>query len=383
MTTKNIKIALFSALTIAVIIAAPNAIVAQEGEVPKLTRDISEEEFREAQIKVLDLRSEQNKLVRQSDDGVDITQQIAELDTQINELMPILDKHQEQNFAKYYIEPVRKAQLEKAELELRESVSKLDFDSYSVNLNHLTKTIEVVTNDPTKNSQVTDLFASYAADIPIELTYGEFKDVPFACADQSDDCDPIVGGIEIRGEGDGICTLGLPVRDGSWPFYSYHFATAGHCIDDNDDMGQPEDTSADKIADSTDSEEVGDCDCALSDKIAGNAPGSDVWRSSNNYLTVTTESSSRPANGYDLTFSGRTSGFVFGEVVDGTYTVTINGKNWDGIRHDMSLDFGDSGGPFGDADFSEIVGIEYGELNGVPFMSAWEEFDKDYSVSLY
>lgn len=384
MTTKTTKTLVYAIAILSVLIVAPLATNVQADDTVKLTRNVSEEEFRAAQISVLDLRSEQQKILRGEDQSRQAEDQMISLDAQIKDLMPILEKHQEQNYAKYYIEPTRKAQLEETELELREKVSNLGLKNYSVNLNHLTKTIEVVIKDSTKSTLVSDLFTSYESDIPIELSYNDFKAVPFACANQDDDCNPVVGGIKITAEdrGIGACTLTLPVRTG-WIWYSYHYVTAGHCIDDNDDMGQPLDTAADKIGDSTDSEQVGDCDCAMSDKTGGNAPGSDVWRSSNNYLVVTTESSSRPSNGYDLTFSGITSGFVFGEVVDGTYTVTLGGTNWDGIRHDMSLAPGDSGGPFGDADFSEIVGIEYGELAGVPYMSAWEEFDKDYSVSLY
>lgn len=382
MTTKTTKTILFATLAIAAMIASPMALSAQKGEVTAITRHVTDEEFREAQIKVLDLRAEQNKLERHGE-GENTSQQIADITSQINELMPILDKYQEQTYAKYFIEPERKAQLEAVESDLRQKVSELGFDGYAVNLNTLTKTIEVVTDDPMKNEQVLALFDSYASNIPIQLTNGDFTINDFACADQNDDCDPIVGGIEIHGEGNGPCTLGLPVRTGSWPFYSYHFITAGHCIEDNDDMGQPDDTSADKIGDSTDSQYVGDCDCAITDKTTWTTSYSAAWRSSNNYLTVYEESSSRPADGTNLTFSGITSGFEFGEVVDGSYQVTAGGINWDLIRHDMSLAGGDSGGPIGDADFSMIIGIEKGEIGGVPVATAWEEIDQDYSVDLH
>lgn len=148
-------------------------------------------------------------------------------------------------------------------------------------------------------------------------------------------------------------------------------------------MGQPDDTGADKIGDSTDSRYVGDCDCAMTDKTTGTTSYSAAWREPNNYLTIYEESSSRPSDGTDLTFSGITSGFEFGEVVDGSYQVTAGGINWDLIRHDMSLADGDSGGPIGDADFSMIIGIEKGEIGGVPVATAWEEIDQDFSVDLH
>ncbi len=49
----------------------------------------------------------------------------------------------------------------------------------------------------------------------------------------------------------------------------------------------------------------------------------------------------------------------------------------------MSLAGGDSGGPIGDADFSMIIGIEKGEIGGVPVATAWEEIDQDFSVDLH
>ena len=68
-----------------------------------------------------------------------------------------------------YIEPTRKAKIEQAELGLRDSLSGLGFGSYAVNLNTLTKTVEVVTGDPSKNTQVQALFGSYSSDIPITM----------------------------------------------------------------------------------------------------------------------------------------------------------------------------------------------------------------------
>lgn len=101
----------------------------------------------------------------------------------------------------------------------------------------------------------------------------------------------------------------MPVRDGFWPFYSYHFITAGHCIDDNDGMGQPDWSASLKIADSTDSRYVGDCDCAISTKTTSTTY-SGAWRSSSTLLATYEESTSRPADGTFLTFSGLTSNLV-------------------------------------------------------------------------
>ncbi|MCE2498039.1 MAG: hypothetical protein J4F28_03440 [Nitrosopumilaceae archaeon] len=123
----------------------------------------------------MELRSELSKIQSEDVTGADDSEKKRELDSKIDRLMPILEKHQEQQFAKHYIEPVRKAQMELAESNLREGVARLGFDSYAVNLNTLTKTIEIVTDDPAKNEQVRALFDSYVSEgIPITLENGNF-----------------------------------------------------------------------------------------------------------------------------------------------------------------------------------------------------------------
>ena len=161
----------------------------------KLTRQVSEEEFRQAQMQVLDLRSELNRLRSEGATDASDSEERRELEAKIDQLMPILEKHQEQQFSKYYIEPARKAQMELAESNLRDDVARLGFDSYAVNLNTLTKTIEIVTSDPTKNEQVSALIDRYASeDIPVTLENGHITVVDHPCSGQNDDCDPIVDG---------------------------------------------------------------------------------------------------------------------------------------------------------------------------------------------
>ena len=59
---------------------------------------------------------------------------------------------------------LEKAQMELAESKLRDDISRLGFDSYAVNLNTLTKTIEIVTSDPTKNEQVRALTSNHTSE---------------------------------------------------------------------------------------------------------------------------------------------------------------------------------------------------------------------------
>ena len=161
----------------------------------KLTKQVSDEEFRQAQMQVLDLRTELNKLESEGAADASDSEEKRELESRIDRLMPILEKHQEQQFAKHYIEPARKAQMELAESCLWDGVARLGFDSYAVNLNTLTKTIEIVTNDPAKNEQVRALIGSCASeDIPVTLENGHFTVIDHSCGDQNGDCDPIADG---------------------------------------------------------------------------------------------------------------------------------------------------------------------------------------------
>ena len=76
-------------------------------------------------------------------------------------------------FIYHNIDPERKAQLESIESEIRERVSQMGFEAYAVNLNPQTETIEVVTDDLTKNDQVRALFSRHESEVLIELTNGD------------------------------------------------------------------------------------------------------------------------------------------------------------------------------------------------------------------
>ncbi len=182
MTSQTKKI-LFVALTMAMVATFAGTSVSAEGNT-ELTRTVSDEEFHLTQMEVLDLRTELNKIQSGFIGASDLEKKL-DLDSKIAQLMPILDKYQKQQFAKHHIEPTRKAQLVLAESNLRESIAKLGIDSYAVNLNTVTKTIEVVTDDPKKNEQVRVLIDSHvSANITTTLENGNFEIVDYACADQ-------------------------------------------------------------------------------------------------------------------------------------------------------------------------------------------------------
>jgi hypothetical protein len=388
---------LVASIIAAVMIATPLAIIAQQGEETAITKDVTTEEFLAAQEKVLDLRSEQNKLEKDIEEfgkSVERIQRISEIDSQIALYMPILEKYEEQRKALYYIEPARRQQLESVEMDLRQRVDEFGRENgiyaYAVNIDTLDKKIVVLTSDAAYNDQIRAMFEKYPSDIPIEIINGEVTVTDQACAYQTDDCDPIVGGIKAQGANHGPCTLGLPVQK-SW--IEYGFITAGHCVSNNESLYQPVNTSGTyKIGDSTSSYYEGTCDCAYVKKTTWTTSKSQIWRSSNNYLTVTSEASSRPADGTQIVLSGMSSGFKFGEVVQGTFTITADGINWNLVRHNIVTQGGDSGAPVGNADASKILAIHKGVITVTPpigppmnyyVATGWNNIDAKFSVSLH
>ena len=374
MTTKNFKISLFAVLTVAIMIASPIAINAQSQTEP-ITRFIDEDEFKSTVGEIHVMRAEQSRLNDQMEiEEIDNSARISELDLEIEKLMPILEKHQKQNYAKHYIEPTRKQYLESVESDLRSDVydaliGKVNY--FGVNLNTENKIIEIILDDESQVKTIESLLKNQPTDIEYTMSVEQYQDA--ACANTTDDCDPIVGGIEIEGD----CSIGLPVRTGSWPFYSYHFVTAGHCISDNADMNQPN-ASSGKIADSTDSRYESTCDCAISDKTAWETSNSKVWRSSNNYLTITSESTSRSASGTDVAIFAKVTGFAQGEVDNPNNTFTFNGVDWDLVKIDYEISGGDSGGAVTNAAGSQIFGILKGFGTGYSDYSPWDQVEAKF-----
>ena len=141
----------------------------------------------------------------------------------------------------------------------------------------------------------------------------------------------------------------------------------------------------------TDSRSNPDCDCAFVEENTSTNTYSQIWRSSNNYLTVSNEGGSRATAGSDIVISGQKTGFHFGEIEIANLVFTYQGVTYDWMSHDISaLDGGDSGAPIGDADASDIEGIVKGNIviSGGPYhgthhiASAWEELDSDFTLSL-
>ena len=112
----------------------------------------------------------------------------------------------------------------------------------SAGINHKSKAVEIVLHTSSENSPDN---AKYIAliqntmpdDVNWFVSYGEYA-VPENCPETRCDAhNPVIGGIEIRGDGDGKCTMGWKATKSG----KTGFVTAGHCMDNsiNKDVYQP------------------------------------------------------------------------------------------------------------------------------------------------
>jgi hypothetical protein len=125
---------------------------------------------------------------------------------------------------KYYIEPERKAQLEKAEQDLRNKIRQLHLDDsldsgYAINLNHLTKKIEVIVETEQFNAEIEEIISRYPDDIPIVFSNSEFNFEDFPELEHF----TIVEGTEIQLEG-----VVMDMRLGPMRQYSYFTNDPNH-----------------------------------------------------------------------------------------------------------------------------------------------------------
>ena len=105
---------------------------------------------------------------------------------------------------------------------------------------------------------------------------------------------------------------------------------------------------------------------------------SKVWRSSNNYLTIISEATSRPATGTDVAVFSVITGFVQAEVSNPNHTFYFNGVNWDLVQINTAMALGDSGSPMTNASGNQILGILKGADSSNTDFSPWDAVDSRF-----
>jgi len=394
MTSKYVKTILFASLIAAMILpfsVMEGVDAATSTNTNNPTKEsVSKDAFTVAVKQVHDMRSEKLNLQQQNLDE-EISEEnrmineraIDALDAQISKKMEILNNYENQRKALYYIEPAREQYILSIVSELRDEVSifaeSVGMHSYGVNINYLEKGITVSTSDASYDDTLRKIIEKYPEDVQVNITHGMAAD--YSCNSRTSDCDPIVGGIQDQSNsGIGPCTLGLPVKKGT----AVGFITAGHCLNDGDQLHQPVDGWFNEIGNSADSRYESTCDCAYATKTTGTSSHSWVLRDPNLYLPITSEGTARPAQGTQVVMFGVTSDFQQGEVLNPNSQYTYNGVNWNLVELDIIATNGDSGGPITNAAGSQILGIMKGANPNTnnPVMSPWSVIDTKFGLSL-
>ena len=326
MTSKYIKTTMFAFLIAAMVpsffvmggVDAATPINVNE----QTEESISKNSFIDAVQQVHDIRSEKLTLQQENlneeismEDKTMNERAIAALDAQISEKMEILNDYEEQRKALYYIEPAREQYILSIVSELRDEVSifaeLVGMHSYGVNINYLEKGITISTSDASYNGILREIIDKYPQDVKINITHGMAAD--YSCGSRTSDCDPIVGGIQSQSNsGIGPCTLGLPVMRGK---NTAGFITAGHCLNDDDQLHQPNNGWFNQIGNNADSRYESTCDCAYAVKTTDTSSHSWVLRDLNTYLQITREGIARPSQGTQVVMFGVVNGFQQGEVL--------------------------------------------------------------------
>lgn len=184
------------------------------------------------------------------------------------------------------------------------------------------------------------------ADASIEAVE-EVLDVPFyveigieenyACANRTDDCNPLQGGIQIVTDADGTgsqygdCSYSIPaVRNVYW-WTETGFVTAGHCFSNQNgnDVWQPDENHS-KIGDLTlrDYQDNGECDCAFVQKSGSESTLFGYWNGNQLYTK------SDPSVGSYVWAMGQAS-VDWGKVTSNTHTSSVGGID---ILNTLKLD---------------------------------------------
>ena len=195
--------------------------------------------------------------------------------------------------------------------------------------------------------------------LDVEIKYGEITAKEWTCNSQSNDCNPLYGGLFIRkgGSSDPYCTLGLPVNQGTTSGY----LTAGHCYNLDDGVHQPYDhwLLDWKIGDVNETHDDAECDCAFIEDTNSRKNESKVWLTPGYSRTIGDHQVA--TDGEKLDISGATGGWYVEDVYDHDWTHETYGDRL--LLEDSGIgDRGDSGAPVIDLSDGDIVGIVEGEI---------------------
>lgn len=379
MTTKNIKIALFASLTVALVIPLAGMNFAHAGT--DITQDVNKKttltveqqtdlkRVEEIMTKRLFLASEKEELQKNlSSENItriqDIDREIAEIDSEF----AILEKKSNDL---YYVSPERQSELS----EIRENTDFSGIQIVGLGTDGIKKQISIeILDAPENRADEKNIRAQIQKLLPDGESFTMvFRDSPttFSCTSRQN-CDPIIGGAQVEAHTSGNCTFGFEATRSGAP----GFVFAGHCADG--DVGQsvyhptgnqnPFGTVTAELYYSGTS-----CDCSFVGASASDIDNAIYVAAGSTYTPTGTTSASSQSGDYVL-MSGKTSGLVWGTVIDTDFTAWYDG-GWPfgtEVKHlvkasSMDIGDGDSGAPVTNSAGTSLYGVISGG------QSFWDE----------
>jgi len=177
--------------------------------------------------------------------------------------------------------------------------------------------------------------------IPYYVEIGEYEN--FGCTYLTSNCNPLMGGIEIETEKSSSwtnCSIGVPIYRNVYWWTEEGFVTAAHCFDNTvgNDARQPS-GSSNKVGDVTKTQHSGECDCAFVKKSSSESTLFGNWwgTSSSNQLY-----SKGDPQLYDyVVMIGKNSGIQIGQVI----SLDLDAGGVDNMHKvNYAMQGGDSGG---------------------------------------
>lgn len=377
MTTKNIKFALFGALITAMILpfsgmgfadATPN----ENAKSLKQQYDEVSQQYRNAEIAIQKLDAIESERALTAGEQVERIQKISEMKALEFQAAEI----QRQNIEAHKMPTNIAEKLDVAEKLVEANIKGLS----GAYVNGKERTLKVIVSTQEEADKVQDL-VGYIADgeTNLEVRVSEFT---FSgCEAQDDECNPVMGRIQIDGSGNNPCRLAVPYSMGS----SEGFLTAGHCVDDSGFVYQPLQfaNSIGNAADVDSEVQVsGSCDCAWVEKRGTKTFEERIFDTGYTwgYSWYAIDDHNTPTAGTFVSM-GEKNGIVHSVEIEKYDDATVEGVNFTDMMYlDEGTSSGDSGGPvFGNISH-DFHGIISGGDSSTTVASHWDNIETDLGL---
>ncbi len=384
MTTKTTKTVLLAAILSAILIpvsvmALDQSPMTAEEEIAMI--QVHVDDLYKATTDLADKKTELNNL-NKSDAAtvqeINATEiEISTLEKTIDNKTIILVGIQDDLYDRYTIEPVLNEKLEQAKIRAKEMRTELDIPFVAIGISHSNHALNLridinALTEEKDEAHYTALLEKEFGDLPMIISFIEIGMDESCTSYSGQNCDPIVGGIQMEGVNHGYCTIGIPVTRNGVEGY----ITAGHCVNTGsgtaNDVYQHTEAAGTKVGDTTVKIYDADCDCAFIDHSGGEDTQEKIWYSSNYYISVTSYID-RVADGTLVIVTGATSGPKSAVIDEGNDTWYINSITFDVASTTTHVTTGgDSGAPWTSLSKSTMYGIHKGGDSSASYFIPWE-----------